>query len=132
MLANCEIKHKDALSAINRAKTVQCKNNLAKIACLLEAGRLDVTNITRLCPVDRSLGRPAHPIGPGHEYGPPIRIAFVLSVHGRALRQLKRLFRAIYHPHHYYYFHVDSVSILLKSDNLPTFLSILMESINNY
>lgn len=94
---------------------MQCKNELAKIACTLEAGKLDVMNITRLCPVDRSLGRPAHSIGTGHEYGPPIRIAYVLSVHGRAFRQLKRLFKAIYSQHHYYYFHVDSVSSNLAS-----------------
>lgn len=39
----------------------------------------------------------------------PVRIAFVLMVHGRAVRQLKRLIKAIYHRDHYYYIHVDKV-----------------------
>ena len=39
----------------------------------------------------------------------PVRIAFVLVVHGRAVRQLKRLLKAIYHRDHYYYIHVDKV-----------------------
>ena len=38
------------------------------------------------------------------------RVAFVLTVNGRALRQVKRLFKALYHANHYYYIHVDSVS----------------------
>lgn len=40
----------------------------------------------------------------------PVRVAFVLMVHGRAVRQLKRLIKAIYHRDHYYYIHVDKVS----------------------
>lgn len=40
----------------------------------------------------------------------PVRIAFVLAVHGRASRQFQRLFKAIYHTSHYYYIHVDQVS----------------------
>lgn len=40
----------------------------------------------------------------------PVRVAFVLIVHGRAVRQLKRLIKAIYHRDHYYYIHVDKVS----------------------
>eukprot|EP00794_Sanderia_malayensis_P009135 gene9135-10108_t len=112
----CTITHKDALSAISRAKTSQCKSDIAKIACLLNSDKLYFNNITRLCPVDRSLGRPAHSIGYGHEYGPPIKIVYILTVHGRAGRQLKRLFKAIYHPNHYYYFHVDSRSDYLYGE----------------
>lgn len=40
----------------------------------------------------------------------PVRVAFVLMVHGRAVRQLKRLLKAIYHKDHFYYIHVDKVS----------------------
>lgn len=45
------------------------------------------------------------------EYMPanPVRIAFVLVVHGRASRQLQRMFKAIYHKDHFYYIHVDKV-----------------------
>lgn len=39
----------------------------------------------------------------------PVRVVFVLMVHGRAVRQLKRLIKAIYHRDHYYYIHVDKV-----------------------
>lgn len=45
----------------------------------------------------------------------PVRIAFVLAVHGRASRQFWRLFKAIYHTSHYYYIHVDQVSQRHKS-----------------
>lgn len=49
----------------------------------------------------------------------PVRVAFVLMVHGRAVRQLKRLIKAIYHRDHYYYIHVDKVA---KVSLLPCFL----------
>lgn len=39
----------------------------------------------------------------------PVRIAYVLVVHGRASRQLQRMFKAIYHKDHFYYIHVDKV-----------------------
>lgn len=45
----------------------------------------------------------------------PVRIAFVLVVHGRASRQFQRFFKAIYHTSHYYYIHVDQVGPKLPS-----------------
>lgn len=50
---------------------------------------------------DENPGDASHPT--------PVRIAFVLVVHGRASRQFQRLFKAIYHTSHYYYIHVDQV-----------------------
>lgn len=41
--------------------------------------------------------------------GPPVRIAYMLVVHGRAVRQLKRLLKAVYHEQHFFYIHVDKV-----------------------
>ena len=41
----------------------------------------------------------------------PVRIVFVFTVTGRAVRQIRRLLNVIYHVDHYYYIHVDSVSI---------------------
>uniref|UniRef100_A0A182NJI0 protein xylosyltransferase n=1 Tax=Anopheles dirus TaxID=7168 RepID=A0A182NJI0_9DIPT len=38
----------------------------------------------------------------------PARIAFLLMLHKRNVRQIKRLIRAIYDRNHYYYIHVDS------------------------
>ena len=42
----------------------------------------------------------------------PVRIVFVFTVSGRAVRQIRRLLKAIYHVDHYYYIHVDSVGTL--------------------
>lgn len=33
----------------------------------------------------------------------------MLVVHGRAIRQLKRLIKAVYHQQHFFYIHVDKV-----------------------
>ena len=41
-----------------------------------------------------------------------VRIVFVLTLNGRAVRQVRRLLKAIYHRDHYYYIHVDAVSPL--------------------
>nr|XP_045618170.1 xylosyltransferase oxt-like [Procambarus clarkii] len=38
----------------------------------------------------------------------PVRIVFVLTVNGRAMRQLKRLIKALYHKDHFFFIHVDS------------------------
>lgn len=40
----------------------------------------------------------------------PIRIAFLLTLNGRAVRQVHRLLKALFHKDHYFYIHVDSVS----------------------
>ena len=39
----------------------------------------------------------------------PVRIAYMLVVHGRAVRQLKRLVKALYPQQHFFYIHVDKV-----------------------
>jgi len=39
----------------------------------------------------------------------PVKIVFLLTVNGRAVRQIKRLLKNIYHERHFYYIHVDSV-----------------------
>ncbi|XP_050723662.1 xylosyltransferase oxt-like [Eriocheir sinensis] len=43
-----------------------------------------------------------------HPANKPVRIAFVLTVNGRAIRQLRRLVKALYHRDHYFFIHVDS------------------------
>lgn len=43
----------------------------------------------------------------------PIRIAFLLTLNGRAVRQVHRLLKALFHKDHYFYIHVDSVSWLI-------------------
>lgn len=39
----------------------------------------------------------------------PARIAYLLTVNGRASRQVKRLINILYHPSHLFYIHVDAV-----------------------
>lgn len=48
-----------------------------------------------------------------------VRIVFLLTLNGRALRQVKRLIKILYHRDHYFYIHVDAVSFS------TTFLSVL-------
>lgn len=40
----------------------------------------------------------------------PLKIVFLLTLNGRALRQVKRLLKILYSKDHYYYIHVDVVS----------------------
>ncbi|XP_035695528.1 xylosyltransferase 1-like isoform X1 [Branchiostoma floridae] len=113
----CEIKGKDAVSALSRAKTAQCKQQLADTACLMQEGKLFPEFIPRYCPVD---GKPAHKVPMEEDYflhgRTPVRIAFVMVVHGRAIRQVKRLLKAIYHQDHYYLIHVDKRSHYLHRE----------------
>lgn len=44
----------------------------------------------------------------------PVKIVFLLTLNGRALRQVKRLLKILYHRDHYYYIHIDIVSIFVK------------------
>lgn len=41
--------------------------------------------------------------------GPNVRIAFLLTLNGRAVRQVHRLLKLIYSEQHFFYIHVDSV-----------------------
>ena len=90
-------------------KSQSCRNELYKTICDSQDKKLYWNNITRYCPVPREKGRPSHSIGTKIGYGPPIRILYAMVVHGRAFRQVKRLFKALYHTNHYFFFHVDSV-----------------------
>ncbi|XP_043250137.1 xylosyltransferase oxt isoform X2 [Colletes gigas] len=38
----------------------------------------------------------------------PVQIAYLLTVNGRASRQVKRLISVLYHPTHFFYIHVDA------------------------
>uniref|UniRef100_A0A0P6K152 protein xylosyltransferase n=1 Tax=Aedes aegypti TaxID=7159 RepID=A0A0P6K152_AEDAE len=38
----------------------------------------------------------------------PVRIVFLLTLNGRALRQVNRLLKTLYSPRHYYFIHIDS------------------------
>ncbi|XP_053299768.1 xylosyltransferase 2 isoform X2 [Pleuronectes platessa] len=117
----CDITGKDALSALHRAGSQQCRQEIANIVCQHQAGLLMPSALPQFCPqigilnpvqavgeLDNSLSKVEN----------PIRVAFVLMVHGRAVRQLKRLIKAIYHRDHYYYIHVDKRSGYLHREVL--------------
>lgn len=63
--------------------------------------------------------RAQQPIG-----GPPVRIAYMLVVHGRAIRQLKRLLKAVYHEQHFFYIHVDEVLTVSWEDSERSWLNV--------
>ena len=109
----CEIIHKDAISALSRAKTEECKDMIKEIVCLSQDDKLYNTSIINSCPRGRNPAKQFKAIPYTEGVGPLPRVVFLLSVHGRAVRQIKRLFKAIYHSHHYYYIHVDFVSVYI-------------------
>ncbi|KAK9882571.1 hypothetical protein WA026_022199 [Henosepilachna vigintioctopunctata] len=45
----------------------------------------------------------------GSGTGKPVRIVFLLTLNGRALRQIKRLLKMIYDKNHFYYIHIDVI-----------------------
>ncbi|KAG7459396.1 hypothetical protein MATL_G00210250 [Megalops atlanticus] len=108
----CEISGKEVISSLSRARTSECRQQIAEVYCRHKARQLMPERVTRYCPLegkanvniqwgdDSTEGTPAS----------PVRIAFVLVVHGRAARQVQRLFKAIYHSAHFYYIHVDKRS----------------------
>lgn len=125
----CEITSKDALSALARSSTRPCQQEIANIVCMHQAGRLMPQSVTRLCRLTGKMTSvlqweesEAAPLLPDK----PLRIVYMLVVHGRALRQLKRLIKAIYHKDHFYYIHVD-----LRSNYLHSELTHLTEQYGN-
>ncbi|XP_023409361.1 xylosyltransferase 2 isoform X2 [Loxodonta africana] len=115
----CEITGKDALSALARASTKQCQQEIANVVCLHQAGNLMPKAVPRHCQL-------AGKMSPGIQWdeiqaqrpvdSPPVRIAYMLVVHGRAIRQLKRLLKAVYHKQHFFYIHVDKRSNYLHRE----------------
>ena len=45
---------------------------------------------------------------------PPVRIVFLLTLNGRAVRQVYRLIKALFHRDHYFFIHVDAVRLLIS------------------
>ncbi|XP_062264233.1 xylosyltransferase 2 isoform X2 [Platichthys flesus] len=117
----CDITGKDALSALHRAGSQQCRQEIANIVCQHQAGLLMPSALPQFCP-QLGIINPVQAVGELDnslsKVENPIRVAFVLMVHGRALRQLKRLIKAIYHRDHYYYIHVDKRSGYLHREVL--------------
>lgn len=107
---DCDPNGKDALSALERARTDECKQKIHKAICLAQENKLYDVSIKNECPIGRNPAKQFKSVPYSEGVGPDIRIVFLMSVHGRAVRQVKRLFKAVYHLDHYYYIHVDYVS----------------------
>ncbi|XP_062295183.1 xylosyltransferase 2 isoform X2 [Scomber scombrus] len=117
----CDIIGKDALSALHRAGSQQCRQEIANIVCQHQAGQLMPDTLPQFCP-QLGVSNPVQAVGELDnslsKVENPVRVAFVLMVHGRAVRQLKRLMKAIYHRDHYYYIHVDKRSSYMHREVL--------------
>lgn len=115
----CEIILKDAKSAIARAKSNTCKQEISNVACRMQNNTLFTEVIPRYCPV--TLNEQFRPVQAPKlaKYGAdmkPARICYLLQVHGRSFRQFSRLFKAIYNERHYFYIHVDKRSDYLQRE----------------
>ncbi|NP_071631.1 xylosyltransferase 1 precursor [Rattus norvegicus] len=108
----CDISGKEAISALTRAKSKHCRQEIAETYCRHKLGLLMPEKVARFCPLEGKANKNVQWDEDAVEYMPPnpVRIAFVLVVHGRASRQLQRMFKAIYHKDHFYYIHVDKRS----------------------
>uniref|UniRef100_A0A8C1JY59 Xylosyltransferase 1 n=1 Tax=Cyprinus carpio TaxID=7962 RepID=A0A8C1JY59_CYPCA len=108
----CEISGKEAISALSRAKTKECRQQIAEVYCRHKERQLMPEKVTRYCPAEGKVNMNVQWEDDSMETVPavPVRIAFMLVVHGRASRQVLRLFKAIYHTSHFYYIHVDQRS----------------------
>ncbi|XP_068193653.1 xylosyltransferase 1-like [Antennarius striatus] len=117
----CEVSGKEAISALSRAKSRECRQRIVEVYCQHKERTLMPEKVPRYCPLEGKANVNAHwdedpPSAAARP--PPVRIAFVLVVHGRAWRQFQRLFRAVYHASHYYYIHVDQRSDYLHREVL--------------
>ncbi|KAJ1096997.1 hypothetical protein NDU88_002127 [Pleurodeles waltl] len=108
----CEITGKEAISALSRAKSKHCRQEIADIYCQHRQGKLMPEKVPRFCPLEGKANNNVQWDEDSVEYMPeiPVRIVFVLVVHGRASRQLQRMLKAIYHKDHFYYIHCDKRS----------------------
>ena len=51
---------------------------------------------------------PPRTVPVSHHHGDQVRIVYLLTIAGRASRQVRRLVRQIYSPQHYIFVHVDA------------------------
>ena len=108
----------ETISAINRAKTENCKMEIERVACAIDTGGYYPDYIPNTCPMGDDPGKEYEDID-WDESMRPARIFYLLQLHGRAVQQILRLFRTIYHPSHFYYLHVDAYSDYLHNSLLP-------------
>ncbi|XP_023153650.2 xylosyltransferase 1-like isoform X1 [Amphiprion ocellaris] len=114
----CEISGKEAISALSRAKSRECRQQIVEVYCKHKEKKLMPEKVPRYCPIEGKANVNVQWDEDASDAATPVRIAFVLVVHGRASRQFQRLFKAIYHTSHYYYIHVDQRSNYLHREVL--------------
>uniref|UniRef100_A0A3Q2YRK5 Xylosyltransferase 1 n=1 Tax=Hippocampus comes TaxID=109280 RepID=A0A3Q2YRK5_HIPCM len=117
--SDCEMGSKEVISALSRAKSRECRQRIADVYCRHKDNLLMPAKLPTYCPLQGKVSvnvqwdeEEASDRAPGS----PVRLAFVLVVHGRASRQFRRLFKAIYHTAHFYYIHVDQRSDFLHRE----------------
>uniref|UniRef100_A0A7N6A3D3 Xylosyltransferase 1 n=1 Tax=Anabas testudineus TaxID=64144 RepID=A0A7N6A3D3_ANATE len=116
----CDISGKEAISALSRAKSRECRQQIVEVYCKHKERLLMPEKVPRYCPIEGKANVNVQWDEGPSDSAPPVsvRIAFVLVVHGRASRQFQRFFKAIYHTSHYYYIHVDQRSNYLHREVL--------------
>ncbi|KAM4717468.1 LOW QUALITY PROTEIN: xylosyltransferase 1-like [Anableps anableps] len=115
----CEISGKEAISALSRAKSRECRQRIVEVYCKHKERGLMPEKVPRFCPIEGKANVNVQWDGAAASDGSsPVRVAFVLVVHGRASRQFQRLFKAIFHTSHFYYIHVDQRSDYLHREVL--------------
>lgn len=83
---------------------------------MLAIGNIFIDNVFIMCFIflSEKIKHGSHFVkGDGTHPANAVRIAYVLTFNGRALRQVLRLFKAIFHVNHYYFIHVDVVSMVI-------------------
>lgn len=112
----CEITHKDTISALSRATTNVCKNRIEEVYCSHKDQLLLPKAIERTCSHETTyIANGADIVEKDYIPKVSVRIAYFLIVHGRSVRQIRRLFKMIYHVDHFFYFHVDVRKSITKS-----------------
>ncbi|XP_033102591.1 xylosyltransferase 1-like [Anneissia japonica] len=126
-LPKCAIQNKDAISALSRATTDDCKQRIADVVCQVQDNKLYPKTLPRYCPLK---GKASTQIEQDDLFTTdtesPVRIVYVLVVHGRALRQVSRLIKVLNDSRHYFYIHVD-----VRSDYLHRELSKIAKNLDN-
>uniref|UniRef100_A0A8C5GGV6 Xylosyltransferase 1 n=1 Tax=Gouania willdenowi TaxID=441366 RepID=A0A8C5GGV6_GOUWI len=114
----CEVSGKEAISALSRAKSRECRQQIVDIYCKHQQGTLMPSKVPRFCPLPGKVNANVAWDEDAAGTSRSVRIAFVLVVHGRASRQFLRLFKAVFHTSHFYYIHVDQRSHFLHRELL--------------
>ena len=117
---DCNIRslHTDAISALNRASSLSCKREIETVACAIQSGEFYANSLPNTCDLGEDPAREFEH-RESNDSTRPARIFYLLQLHERAVQQILRLFRAIYHPAHFYYLHVDAHFDYLYHSLLP-------------